>query len=488
MYSLSKIPSLIAISCLLSCSQLFGQEQLGLRLDNYSGANAITLNPAANATCAFGWDVNLIGFGIGGSNNMAYIENASVGKTIRNAAKIGPDPALNIFFKGTPALEYNFTDKPKSFGSMVIRVMGPSFVVNLGSGHSFGLFSSVRAVLSSNSLPRVLNPYEMQRTVYGKSFDIDPFKIKGLIWGEWGINYAYKIGGDTEGGGLAMGVNLKFMKGFQGFFIDNLEGTKMTRLSKDTFRFDAMNGNIGFTTNYDDKPTQSNGSGFGLDIGAILTTAADDNRPYEWRFGASILDLGSIKINRNTEVHQFLTKEGFVLSKQNFEGLNAQDPRADALQRINQIAFKNPQATLKSNSMVFGLPTALQLQADFAVTKNIFINGLVIQRIQISDKILERDNLIALTPRYESHWLGASMPISVFNYKQVRVGLAARLAFLTIGTEHLMSFMSNSNLYGTDFYMALKINPFKVGSLSLGNKGGSGGSWGKNKRVSCYKF
>ncbi len=486
MYFLSKIPSFIAISCLLSCSQLYAQEQLGLRLDNYSGANAIILNPAANATCAFGWDVNLIGFGIGGSNNMAYIENASVGKTVRNAAKIGPDPALNIFFKGTPALEYNFTDRSKAFGSMVIRAMGPSFVVNLGSGHSFGLFSSVRAVLSSNSLPRVLNPYEMQRTVYGKSFDIDPFKIKGLSWNEWGINYAYKIGGDTEGG-LALGANLKFMKGFQGFFIDNFNGTKMTRLSKDTFQFDAMNGNIGFTTNYDDKPTQSNGSGVGFDIGALLTTVADDDRPYLWRFGASILDLGSIKMSRNTEVHQFLTKEEFELSKQDFEGLNAQDPRADALQRFNQIAFKNPQATLKGNSMVFGLPTALQLQADYAFTKNIFLNGLVIQRIKISETALERDNLIALTPRYESRWFGVSLPISVFNYKQVRVGLAARLAFLTIGTEHLMSFMSNSNLYGTDFYMAVKINPFRIGSLFLGKKG-SGGNWGKNKRVSCYKF
>ena len=88
MQFLSKIPSLIAISCLLSSPQLYAQEQLGLRLDNYSGANAITLNPAANATCAFGWDVNLIGIGIGGSNNMAYIENASVGKTVRKVAKI----------------------------------------------------------------------------------------------------------------------------------------------------------------------------------------------------------------------------------------------------------------------------------------------------------------------------------------------------------------------------------------------------------------
>lgn len=481
----SKIPLFLGIVILMSCIKLPAQEQLGLRLDNYSGANAITLNPAANATSAFGWDINLIGFGISGGNNMAYIEKARVGKVIRNLENIGPDPAIGIFYKGKPALEFNFKERNPIYGSLNMRIMGPSIIINLRSGHAFGLFTGVRAMVSSYDIPKIFNPYEMQRTVRLQTFAIDPFKIKGLTWSEWGINYAYTIGGDVESG-LTIGANMKFMKGFQGFFINNYVGTNVTRLSNDTLHVDTVNGELGFTNNYNDSPTKSNGKGTGFDIGALLTTIADDDRPYEWRFGASILDIGSIKMTQNTEVHQVVSKDGFDVSKEDVKDLDEQDPLHDIITRLNQKAFNAPLATLKGNNMIFGLPAALQLQADYAFTKNLFLNALVVQRLSIGETLLRRDNLFAVTPRYESRWLGASMPISLYNYKQMRVGLVARLAFLTIGTEHLMSFISNSDLYGSDFYFALKLNPFKVGSLSMGK--GKGGNWGKKKKVSCYKF
>lgn len=466
---------------------LYSQEQLGLRLDNYSGANALSLNPAANATCAFGWDINLIGIGMSVNNNLVYIEKSTLGKALRNTNSIGPDPALNISFNGKPILEYNFKDKASRYGSAVARVMGPSFVLNFSSGHSFGLFTGVRTMISTHSIPIVVNPYETQRIRRNQTFDVAPFTVRGLAWSEIGLNYAYRLGDDTEGG-LAIGINAKWMQGFQGFFVNNYSGTKLTRLSRDTVRFDAFNGELGFTNTFNDPATRSNGSGFGFDLGVLLTTPASDDRPYEWRLGASLIDMGKININRNAEVHQFQPKEVFELNKKDFENLDTNDPLSDAIRRFNQKAFNNAQSSLKGNSMTFGLPMALHVQADYAVNKNIFINGLLIQRLAIGQSILERDNLIAVTPRYESRWLGASLPVSVLNYQQVRVGLAARLAFLTIGTEHLMSLISNSDLYGTDFYVALKINPFQIGQLSSGGGKGKGGNWGKSKRVSCYKF
>ncbi len=483
----SKILYIILFWGFCGYTSLYAQEQLGLRLDNYSGANAITLNPAANATCAFAWDINLIGLGMSVNNNLAYIEKASLGKALRNTNSIGPDPALNISFNGKPTLEYNFKDKSPRYGSAVARVMGPSFVLNLSSGHSFGLFTSVRTLISTHSIPIVVNPYETQRIRRNQTFDVAPFNLRGLSWSEFGLNYAYRLGDDTDGG-LAIGVNAKWMQGFQGFFINNFSGTKMTRLSRDTVRFDALNGELGFTNNYDDASTHSNGNGFGFDLGVLLTTPAGDDRPYEWRLGASLIDLGKINITKNAKVHQFQPKEAFELNEKDFENLDTNDPLADAIRRFDQKAFNNAQSSLKGNSMTFGLPMALHLQADYAFSKNVFVNGVVIQRMPIGQNILERDNLIAVTPRYESRWLGASLPISLLNYQQMRVGLVARLAFLTIGTEHLMSLISNSDLYGTDFYVALKINPFQIGQLSTGRGKGKGGNWGKNKRVSCYKF
>lgn len=473
--------------CLVLPLTLLAQEQLGLRLDNYSGVNAIVLNPAANATYPLSWDINLMGLGFSIHNNLAYIEKATLGKTIRNRSNIGPDPALNIGFNGTPLVEYNFKTKNRYSASAIARIMTPSFIVRLNSGHSFGIFTGFRTMLTSHSIPKIVNPYEIQQIRRGQTFDIDPFKVRGLTWTELGINYAYTLGGDTEGG-LTLGVNVKNLQGFQGFFADNFSGTKITRLSRDSVRFDNLKAQLGYTTNYDDNLEKPNGSGWGFDVGTMMTIAASDDRPYEWRLGAALLDMGKINMTKNTEVHVFSTKEAFEIYESDFQNLNDKDPLNDALQRFNLRAFNNPKGSLKANSMQFGMPAALQLHADYAFTKNLFINGLLIQRLALGQNILSRDNLLAATPRYESRWLGASLPLSLWNYQQLRVGLSARLAFLTVGTDNLFSFMMPTNLYGTDFYVALKVNPFNLGLSSGSGSRSQGGNWGKNKKVDCYKF
>ena len=88
----------IILFYLLKNTFLIAQEQLGLRLGNYSGVNAIALNPAGSATYPLSWDINLVGVGATFHNNLSYIEKASIGKAARNANNIGPDPALNIFY------------------------------------------------------------------------------------------------------------------------------------------------------------------------------------------------------------------------------------------------------------------------------------------------------------------------------------------------------------------------------------------------------
>jgi len=62
----------------------------------------------------------------------------------------------------------------------------------------------------------------------------------------------------------------------------------------------------------------------------------------------------------------------------------------------------------------------------------------------------------------------------------LQIGAAVRLAFLTLGSENLGSFLGRKSLTGTDFYAAIKINPFR-----LGWKGGGGR---KGKEVKCYQF
>ncbi len=471
---------------LLKLSNLFGQEQLGLRLENYSGVSGILLNPASNATSKLGWDVNIIGVGAFFGNDIGYIENATVGSAANNAATIGPNPELGYKsnIQATLLLNAYKSTNPK-FVSTSVQIMGPSFVINLASGHSFGLFTQVRAMGGSHGLPRLANPYEYEKLKKGDVYDIDPFKISGMAWSEIGFNYGYRFGDESEGG-LAFGVNVKYLNGFQAGYGNVLPGTRAQSVTGDSFRFELARIEAGFTTNYMDKNTvsKSNGSGFGIDIGAVMTIPGDEERPYEWRFGASVMDMGSVNFTQNAEVQQITLKEPFVFDKNDYQNLDPKDPRADAIQRFSQKAFGSPLATLKSKTFSMGLPSALQVSADYSFTKNLFVNATLLQALPVGETVLVRDNLLAVTPRFESRWLSASLPISLLNWGQMRMGLATRLAFLTIGTEDLLSLISSSKLTGTDIYVALKVNPFRVGKLS----GGNGGGRRRGGKVQCYRF
>jgi hypothetical protein len=481
-FTFKKISFIAAIFISFS---LVAQEQLGLRLENYSGVSGISINPASNGTTQLGWDVNLVGFGLFVNNSLGFIDGASVGKAASNATKIGPADGLDIKKVPNSVLNFDFYDNlnPKYF-SLSTQIMGPSFVINFKSGHSFGLFTGARFMASSHDLPSVFNGYEFQKKKFGDSFDVDPFKITGMAWREVGLNYAYRIGDESDGS-LTIGANVRSVSAYQAFYANNLVGTNITRLSKDSVRFNGLRAEFGATTDLADannRTPKTNGSGIGFDIGVtLLIPSSDEDKPYDWRIGASILDIGSVSMNTNTEVHRLEIKEPYAVMTQKFNNLDPNNPAKDALKRLSNDISGSPDGTLKSNTFSMGMPTAISVQADYAVMKGVFVNGLLMQRIPVGEHILLRDNLFAVTPRYESRWIGGSLPISIVNWKTTRVGLAARLAFLTIGTDDLGSLMTNGNLTGTDFYFALKINPFKMG-LS-----GSGSSR-RGKAQECYRF
>ena len=176
--------------------------------------------------------------------------------------------------------------------------------------------------------------------------------------------------------------------------------------------------------------------------------------------------------------------EPLKLDAKNYQNLDPNDPSTDAIKRFNQTTFGRPNATLRGNNFALSLPTSMVFQADFAVLPTFFINGLLVQRLPSANRGLSRDNVLAVTPRFETRWFGASLPLSILNYQQVRIGFAARLAFLTIGTDNLGSFLGQKRLYGSDIYAALTISPFKIGKLA----GGGGFRSRGGKDAKCYRF
>jgi hypothetical protein len=480
--------TLIFFTPFLFFNNVIAQEQIGLRLGNYAGISGVSLNPTMGINNPLGWDVNIVSAGSFLANNFAFIQNASVSSTLRNVATIGPAPETKIEYPIKATKYFDFYNRPQEkYLSTTAFVSLPSVQFNLASGHSFGVFLNQRIGVSTRQIPVIADPYEQQKMVLGTLYKVPPLRIMGMTWGELGLNYAYQNGNDTEGG-LSFGINVKVLRANQGIFFENLEGTAFTRLTKDSTRLDAVNVRAGFTDNFSDKPLSNNGLSLGIDLGAqfVLGSGESDERPYLFRVGVSLLDVGRVNFRKNGQIHAVKLTEPLKVDTKDFQNLDPTDPVNDALKRFNQKVYGKSDSTLQGNYFAVNLPTAFSLQADVAIIENVFVSGLLIQRVPMSRYGLSRDNVLAVAPRYESRWWSASLPLSILNYQKVRLGFALRLTFLTLGTDDMGSILGQKKFNGTDFYLALKINPFRAGKMGENGGFGSGNRTGNSAK--CYRF
>ncbi len=470
---------LISLLCSLSFV-CFGQEQLGLRTENYSGVNSILLNPANNLTTPFQWDVNLGAVGFFVDNSFGGFQNSSLGDLLNtredNIFLATDFPSDQQFAAGSVVFDFVEPGNDK-FAYFSTTLTGPSFMLNFEK-HSFGLFTNFRVAGGGQKVPAVFGYYDYLSVRQGEDYAVTPSNLAGMAWSEIGFNYLFK--GVTNNGQIGIGFNIKYLQGYESFFLKNDVNLQITKMERDILTFE--NGadiRFGFTSSSADEEAvnlQNNGSGFGIDIG--LTFATDEYLDgFGYKLGVSILDIGQISFDSNTELHNIDINEPFTLNPRNFEDVT--DLR-EGLAVLDEELFNNTLTTFSGNTYDLGLPTAFSLQADVALVENVYVNATMVQRITGRNISVERGNLFALTPRYESRWISAFLPISIYNWEHLQVGAAARLAFITIGTENLGSFLGKKNLTGTDFYAAIKINPFQLGWKGGGSK--------KGKEMKCYQF
>ncbi len=459
---------------------LFSQEQLGLRTDNYSGIHGVLMNPSHNVTSLFSWDVNLFGGGFFGATNYGYVEDSNISRFARNfenftlrrdiesPSDVGPNTLIGDFY----------SDDKAKYLTMFANGMGPSFMVKLRNGHSFGLFLNGRTAFSTHSIPASLNYNVFFDTPFFEFIDVENFKASAMVWGELGLNYSARF--DTYDGYIGAGINLKFINAFEAGYMHSKRTTPSAEIPGDTLLFQSPHLNYGVTNSNlegDDPSPSSNGFGVGIDLGFTYVYEGDEDH-YKWKIGASLLDLGQIELSRNAEVHNIETDTLVVFPKTSFEGVT----NRDRINLLSQIGLGDPDASLQSSSFRIGLPGALSIQGDYMIAPNVYVHGVLVQRIPMGTNSLLRNNLLAVAPRFEHRWFGASMPFVLLNYQKLAMGTSLRLAFLTIGSDDIGSIIRKGNLDSTDFYIALKINPFNLG-LNLGGGGRRGG-----KNVKCYEF
>lgn len=477
-------------------SSLCAQEQLGIRLDNFSGINATLLNPAGHAATPFSWDVNLLEGAEFISNNYAYLSPFRLGDAFKAddlEFYFGPDlTAEKPLPPGGRKVDF-FTDNRPRYAQLNSSVLGPSFYVRIGQQHTLGLITRLRTAGTAQGVTANLAYYQYDSQPFFESFNVSDFKAAMMAWSEIGLHYALQV--PQANNTMTLGITLKSTQGYEAIYMHNAQPFQLTKLPGDSLSGSAIDFSFGFTDsniNSDDYKINKNGAGWGLDVGLMFTDG--DENGYNWKWGVALLDIGRINFNRNAQQHKVKTPGAVTIGTDVYHAYDQASDLDEVIHLFSEQTLQDSFASLVGNEFAVWLPSALSIQIDRRVAPIAFVNATLVQGFSLGEAAIRRGSLLAVTPRIEHRWFSASLPVSLYQWQHLRLGLALRLAFFTIGTEHLGSIVRKTDFYGTDFYFAIKVNPFSLGGGKDRSKSSSSSRPAKSRRspgngkIKCYEF
>ena len=464
-----------------------GQEALGLRLQQFSGINSTLLNPALGALYHKKWDLNLVETVNSVSNNYAFLENSKAGefsryRSIQNIYSRPDIPADRTPGPNSLVLDY-YTRNGPYYGDVTVNVLGPSFLVRLGQ-HGLGFTTRARMEMET-IFPTDLGYYTYINN-RGK-VNMTPSHVNGMAWREWGLHYDYSIG-SAEDRRLALGFNLRYLQGYEGLSIYN-EQFSYQQIRTDSFEVSPgaatlafTNSNVGVNENTP-YAAKIQGTGWGLDLGLVYEYVGE-----RWNCNAGIAlnDIGGIRFRNSAQLYQFRNIGTIIFDTDPYTTWNGPTDLPNKAAQLSELLTGDPNAALIDSSFTVGLPTNLVLQAGFYKTEGLRFFAVYQQPLAFRDNQLHKASTLSVVSGWENNWVGAYMPLSLYRWQKLRLGAAIRLAFLTIGTDNLIPWMSRGNLSEAGFYAALKISPWPKNWFN-GDKA-RGGKQKSGRGMDCYDF
>ena len=433
---MKKLSNLILFSlCFLTTSN--AQENLGMRNDNYNPVNSQLLNPS-NIVDAKPWlDINIVGASAYLRNNFAFYPNS----TLLNFDQYDTDPSYKMSL-----------DKIKAFGDF--EITGPSASIGIGR-HSFSVFSNVRGVVNAKNIPGVLGKLKGSEGLTladTGTYNINNARVKSMVWGEIGITYGTILIA-TNDNMLTGAISVKRLFGFQNsaILVDDALVRVPTLESQILIQ---TNGKYSYT-----EPEFSAGKSWGTSLGLTYKKMKEDVTSYiphstrsgceqinyKYKIGVSLLDIGYINFDNNSYYGDF-----------------DENTAVDDVNSLNDLSAES-QSNQAGSSYKAWLPAAASLQVDYNLNDRIYFNGTIIQNFPTANTYgVERANTFAVSARYETKYLGVGIPLSLNNYVNPQMGLAIRIANITIGSDNFLPlFFKHDEIKAGDIYFSLKHTFFK---------------------------
>jgi hypothetical protein len=226
--------------------QLNAQEQFGVRMDAYMGMQTAFLNPSHTANQPLKWNLNIAGAGLFIDNSYLFLSKTNVPNLLANADKVH----LITEYKGNRPPDGDivvdfFSNKRKSFATLQTKINGPAFTFHKGH-HSGGIFYNAKFFSEAVRIPSELNYYELEKLPYKQVVSIRPVEARMMAWDEFGANYAYNW--ETNVGRAQLGINVKYLRGFEGMYAGSWSTINFARFPKDTVQFGTPDATLALTT------------------------------------------------------------------------------------------------------------------------------------------------------------------------------------------------------------------------------------------------
>ena len=456
------------------CLRMYGQEQSAIKMSNFGGINAVSINPTTTINSRLFLDVNLFGAYVNVENNFLFIHK----NDYRLLNFLSPDPVLPTYDIPGEGLDYTVTDKPVQ-AYQLAGIAGPSFGLSLGR-HSIGLITRAGAATSIDDLPRDIAILMFEGLEYDSLYGIDQqhrdFDVASMGWYEIGANYAYVLKNEIWYN-LSAGINVRYLRGYAGA---QITGRAVDYTLEDENHLNIRNLDAGIAAaipiDYDSnefpgpgRTFKGNGAAFDLGVTFRQYRSPDvrseprhycqyDYHDYLFRVGFSLLDLGGINFRENIQVHGYdnVSADWMEVDSLDFRNLN------DLTDVLSEVFYGDPDASRENvDRFRIGLPAAMSLQADVNYYPNWYIGGMVVLPLSMAGAQLKRPGQAVMSLRYETPALEVSLPVSLYDFRKARIGLYARYRYFSVGTDKLGGLFGFNDLYGLDFYFSVKFHILK---------------------------
>ena len=434
----------------VAASNLSAQKYLGLSNSNYSGVYGSQYNPAKLTDEKVKVAVNLVSFN-GLVNNDYY--------RFKNLEDSFGNFSLDEIGKGS---SHNAGNGTLINLGIVGEVLGPSFQFTVNNKLGFGFSSRARIFGQGKNVNS--NFINALNGNLGEDFpgvaaiplvDNTGFGINTTALTDLGVKGAYAVI-DNNDLKLSLGASVKLYKGAGLNRFESNGHNLIYNNNPSNPTISATNINWDLYTNLNPEKSLNDygfgdffggATGFGGDFGAELTLKeASGDKPYFLKFGASVNDIGAIKYNDIRRLSIRGAGSAIDPAKIDIFDLNA---TADYLRS------RGYNTTLTTSSVSQGLPTNLNLYADYAITKRFFVsaNGLI-NLANTNSTNPYYHSFVGLVPRFESKWVDVSVPLTYnFMSQDFKPGLALRLGPLSIGSDDLKILFTESK--GANIYAGL---------------------------------